>query len=223
MKRIIFDLDGVLIKTENLWREAYPTAYIEVFNQQPPYINMNALQGRRFTEVAKEFMKQGGINYESTDSSSIIAFNHSIINVMQKMLATEAEAITESIEFLTSLKKQGAKISLASSSPKPLVEKSLEILNITEYFDTVVTGDQVDKGKPHPEIYLSTAKLTQTDPSNCIVIEDSPVGVSAALAAGMSCVMLISDDSPPLSWKNAVACRALVNDLRLFDLERLLI
>lgn len=222
MKRVIFDLDGVLIATEHLWREAYPSAYAETFKKNPPQIVMNTLQGRRYTEVAQEFMKQGGLCKGSTYSSSRITFNKSIISVMLKSLSSDAEKIGESIDFLNSLIRYGVKLSLASSSPKPLVDKALELLKIKDCFDAVVTGDQVEKGKPHPEIYLRTANLTHTDPYNCLVVEDSPVGVSAALAAGMSCVMLISDNSPQLLWENAVQCRALVNDLRLLDIERLL-
>jgi HAD superfamily hydrolase (TIGR01509 family) len=222
MKRFIFDLDGVLIRTEHLWRRAYPTAYSMVFQQDPPELDLASMQGRKYTEVAKEFLNRIDVGKGKLDQLLTNAFTDAILNVMLRLIDVEATPISESVEFIRLLLKHGGKPALASSSPHAIVEKELELLGLTNDFETIVTGDQVVNSKPDPAIYLLAAKKMRTDPQECLVVEDSPIGVSAAFHAGMSCVMLTSSTSPPLPWQDAVRCTALVSDLRLMNIERLL-
>jgi beta-phosphoglucomutase-like phosphatase (HAD superfamily) len=70
----------------------------------------------------------------------------------------------------------------------PQVRRVLEILSLTDAFDFVASRDDVEQGKPDPEIYLMVAQELGVPPADCLVIEDSPSGVKAALAAGMWCI-----------------------------------
>jgi beta-phosphoglucomutase-like phosphatase (HAD superfamily) len=79
---------------------------------------------------------------------------------------------------------------LVSSSPKPLVELALEKLVTTGLFDLTLSGDQVVRGKPAPDIYITAAEKLGVKPEYCLVIEDAPHGVAAAKDAGMCCLAI---------------------------------
>ncbi|MFH1510098.1 MAG: HAD family phosphatase, partial [Candidatus Woesearchaeota archaeon] len=91
-------------------------------------------------------------------------------------------------QLIKKLKKNGYKIGLGTSSNKYKVKFVLSKLGMSKTFDTVVTSNDIRKGKPDPEIYLLTAKKLKA--SECIVFEDAPLGVEAAKRAGMKCVAL---------------------------------
>jgi len=90
------------------------------------------------------------------------------------------------VAFLQNLRSKGLKIGLCSSSRN--AKLVLENLNLAQWFDAVVTGDEIAKAKPDPEIFLTGACRLGVDPSACVVFEDAPAGIDAALAAGMKCI-----------------------------------
>lgn len=91
-------------------------------------------------------------------------------------------------ELLQTLKRNNIKIGLASSSPRSFIELILDNLCIKDYFNAVVSGEEVLKSKPEPDIFLKTAALLKTAPCDCIVIEDSVHGIKAAKTAGMKSI-----------------------------------
>jgi len=90
--------------------------------------------------------------------------------------------------LLQEAKKANCKVGLATMSYCPQVRRMLDILDLTSVFKFIASRDDVENGKPDPEIYLLVAKELGVSPSECLVIEDSPTGVKAALNAGMSVV-----------------------------------
>jgi beta-phosphoglucomutase-like phosphatase (HAD superfamily) len=82
---------------------------------------------------------------------------------------------------------------LATMSHYPQASRVLQILELNPYLNFIATRDDVENGKPDPEIYLLVAKELNTSPQECLVIEDSPSGVKAALAAGMGCIAVTTD------------------------------
>ncbi|MCF6335335.1 MAG: HAD-IA family hydrolase, partial [Spirochaetales bacterium] len=91
-------------------------------------------------------------------------------------------------ELLNRLTKAGFVIALASSSPSSIINFILSKCRIENYFKIIMSGDDVEKGKPDPEIFLKTAEKNKTRPENCIVIEDSENGITAANRAGMKSI-----------------------------------
>ena len=83
---------------------------------------------------------------------------------------------------------KGIKVALASSSPRNHIEAIIKKFNLTDYFHAMVCGEDVKEGKPSPDIFLHTAKIINTLPKECIVIEDSYNGVLSAKAANMKCI-----------------------------------
>jgi len=96
------------------------------------------------------------------------------------------------VPFLQKLRERGLKIGLCSSSKN--AKLVLDNLGLSKWFDAVVTGDEVAKSKPDPEIFLLGAKRLGVNPDVCVVFEDAPSGVESALAAGMKCIGVGSPD-----------------------------
>jgi HAD superfamily hydrolase (TIGR01509 family) len=92
------------------------------------------------------------------------------------------------VQLLNSLKKGDFKLGLASSAPKENIDLVLSELDLTGVFDCIVSGQDVSESKPNPQIYLLAAEKLEALPNDCVVIEDSPLGVKAAKIAGMKCL-----------------------------------
>ena len=93
-------------------------------------------------------------------------------------------------EVLSYLKAQGYKVGMATSTPWDTVKDHLERTDMMGYFDTIVTGDMIEHGKPAPDIYLLAAERLGVDPADCVGVEDSMSGVRSIHAAGMRAVMI---------------------------------
>jgi len=100
----------------------------------------------------------------------------------------EVQPMPGLMPFLKRLKDKGIRTAVASSSSRKLVEPVLMLLGVRDYFELLVCGDDVERGKPEPDIFLRAAAIMDVLPEECIVIEDSENGVKAAKAAGMRCI-----------------------------------
>jgi len=100
------------------------------------------------------------------------------------------------VALLDALKKGNFKLGLVSSASMENIDLALSELNLTGTFDCIVSGQDVTESKPSPQIYLLAAEKLQTLPSDCVVIEDSPLGVNAAKTAGMKCVAVANTHHP---------------------------
>ena len=94
------------------------------------------------------------------------------------------------------LKEKNYKIALATSAKRERVEKQIKDKWLKESFDAIVCGDDVEKGKPSPDIFLKAAKKLNVNPNECIVIEDSSAGIKAAFNAGMAGIHVVDLKEP---------------------------
>lgn len=97
-------------------------------------------------------------------------------------------------DFISSCRQMGYLCALATSNIWMTVEKVFDKFEISGYFDVVTTGEEVNEKKPNPSIFMLTAQKLGVDPEECIVFEDAPSGIEAAVAAGMSCVGVARDE-----------------------------
>lgn len=184
MKRcVIFDMDGVIIDSEPIHQECerqiFKILEINVSDEQH-----NALVG-----TTDEIMwSQIGNLYELPITvPEIIQLKKSLyIEYLKK------EAYLRPIpyipELIVDLCKNNFLLVLASSSPHEQINYILENLRIRHYFHATISGEDVKKGKPHPEIFLKAAESVGIEPELCVVIEDSYNGVTAAKSANMKCI-----------------------------------
>ena len=184
IKAVIFDMDGVLIDSEPLWRKAM----IEGFASIGVLIteeDCKKTTGNRLKEVVEYWFEK--LNIHDVLPTEI---EHRIINMLVKLINNEGKAISGVIEVINFCNNKNIKIGLATSSSNQLMEAVLEKLNLKNTFKSSISAENMEYGKPHPEVFLSCASQLQISPLECIVIEDSINGVIAAKAAFMSVIAL---------------------------------
>jgi sugar-phosphatase len=181
---VIFDMDGVLVDSEPLWKIAME----EVFSALGSKLTKSDFQktvGLRIDEVIHfwNVTENWGVIDEST-------VEEAIISKMEALIIENPYPLSGVIETLQFLQSKKIKIGLATSSSKRLINAVLSSLNIKHYFDFTWSAEDESHGKPHPAVYLSVAKALNVKPTKCLVIEDSYNGVIAGLAARMKVVCI---------------------------------
>lgn len=181
-KYIIFDMDGVIFDTERIYRDIWIKVYAE-----HGYI-MNAdiystLIGRDRTSIINMLKSRYGDKY-----NGIEIFDECDMNLKKSIDEGKVPIKKGALDIFDYLKENNYKMAIATSSPKTKLEMQLKIHNLENIFDAIICADDVTRSKPDPEIFLVAAEKLGADPSECIVIEDSPAGIKAAFNAGMSAI-----------------------------------
>ncbi len=184
IKAVIFDKDGTLHDTEQVYHRAWRTAAEQM--GVPNIMEFVAIcTGTNFTRTAELWQEFYG------DAFAFRPFWELRNAIYDQMIAEEGLPIKPgAYELLDYLKDNGYRIGLATSTNAPRVELHLEQSDMKKYFDAVVTGDTVPNGKPAPDIFLRTAAQLGISPADCMGVEDSFNGVRAVKAAGMHTVMV---------------------------------
>lgn len=178
-KAVIYDMDGVLIDSEPLWKIAMEQVFHDV-GCNLTRKDFEKTVGLRLDEVIAYWYLQQP--WENTGPHEVLEMIIARMVTLIRENGTPLPGVIESLEFF---KEQGFKIGLATSSYEILIDTVLEVLGIEHFFDKTHSAEHEKNGKPHPAVYLHTAKELGVDPVDCIVIEDSINGVIAAKAARM--------------------------------------
>lgn len=185
---VIFDMDGVLIDSEPV----YMDSMLRFGRHKRPGLLQEDILGvaGRTSQDSWEIMEKAihnGQNWQELRQDY-----RKWTDVSQDMDYTKIFR-TEAREVLETLKQRGYRIALASSTHRQLVLHVLFQNQILKYFEQITTGDQFKRSKPDPEIYHYTAKAMGVCEHECLVVEDSTVGIQAAHEAGMKVAALIDD------------------------------
>ena len=182
IKAIIFDKDGTLHDTEKVYLRAWKAAADE-FGVPDIEATVRDCTGTTIPWIAEYWAKKyPNIPFEEY----LPRRQHYYFGILESGIPVKEGAH----EVLAYLKAHGYKIGMATSTPWETVKDHLARTGMTEYFDTVVTGDMIRHGKPAPDIYLLAAERLGVDPAECIGVEDSLSGVRSIHAAGMRPVMI---------------------------------
>jgi HAD superfamily hydrolase (TIGR01509 family) len=190
IEAVIFDLDGVIVDSEIWWDEA-----------------------------RREFAARRGRSWSEADRAAVMGANSRqwSATMRERLHLDEPDrqierAIVEAV--VERYRREGAPIipgaveavrriarawptAVASSAHGEVIDAALEATGLTGVFRVVVSSDEVDRGKPEPDVYLEAARRLGVDPRRCLVVEDSLNGVKAAKAAGMTCVLIPNRTIPP--------------------------
>ena len=184
LKAVIFDVDGTLLDTERIYMQAWKDAAAEL-----GYVITDELLRKtraiNVKDAAKIFEADigNGFSYDKTRAVRV--------RIAEEIIKRESPilkpGVTELLDWLT---ERSIRLSVASSTHLKGTKEHLDESKILDRFEVVVGGDMVTKGKPNPDIFLKAAELLGLEPSECIVVEDSPAGIRAAVAAGMKAVLV---------------------------------
>ncbi|MBK8847192.1 MAG: hexitol phosphatase HxpB [Bacteroidetes bacterium] len=181
-KAIIFDMDGVLIDSEPLWRKAM----IEIFNSVGlPFDDDKCIMttGLRIDEVTQHWYDMHPWPHYSPDEVA-----EKIIDQLIQLIELQGKSMKGTMELLYYLQQQNYKLAIATSSSMRIVEAVITTLKLNSFFNIIHSAEHEDYGKPHPAVFISTAKKLNCTPGECLVIEDSGNGIIAAKAARMQVV-----------------------------------
>ncbi len=176
---MIFDLDGVLLDSEPLHQRAL-TSVLAARGHLLTDEGYADLVGLGQSETWRRLSLRFRLNGDLADYRE--AYHTAVLCLLRQPLGPEPGAA----ELVEGLRRSGWKLALASSSPSHWVEASLAGLGLDRAFEVVVSGDQVSRGKPDPEIFLSAAARLGVEPARTVAVEDSVHGVEAARQAGMT-------------------------------------
>ncbi len=199
LRAVIFDLDGVLVDSEHLWRDAE----IAVFGSLGVALDdehCRETTGLRVDEVVAYWFAREPWDTSSSQTQDIAG---ALVAEMARALQT-ARVIPGAVEAVRFCVARGARLAVASSSPAELIAVALERLGIADLIEVCHSAMDEDYGKPHPAVYLTAAAKLGVLPVDCVAIEDSLNGVIAAKAARMCCVAVPERPAPAFAVADVV-------------------
>jgi HAD superfamily hydrolase (TIGR01509 family) len=204
-------MDGVIVDSEPL----HVRAEMETFAPFGIDVTREELQrymGRTSRMLLEDFIEKYRLDTTLEDLYSVHKMH------LLRLYEDDVEAIPGVMRLMNELQNAEVDLALASSSDHDLIASVLEKFQLASYFKVVVSGEEMDRAKPHPDIFLETSRRLDILPEMSVVIEDSNAGVRAAKAAGMVCVGF---RSPHGHGQDLNEADLIVDDLREIRYERL--
>jgi HAD superfamily hydrolase (TIGR01509 family) len=177
MTAVIFDCDGTLVDSEPLARAAWERSLA-------PY-GYTLTDADAEATIGLPFPRTHAYYAERIELPEVDAMWTEFSGELFTLIDTDLVVFDDAIEAARELRERGIPVGVASSSPRERLHRTLGRAGLLEAFDVVVAGDEVTHGKPAPDMFLLAAERLGVPPEDCIVIEDSPPGVQAGVAAGM--------------------------------------
>jgi beta-phosphoglucomutase len=203
IEAVIFDLDGTLVQTEPAKALAHARTVVEYsgsrIDEGRALAGLQDLYGISETRTAAVLIERFGLAEavgRRQEELGVETLEEAFLALQRRLYAdmlADHEAIRQaqlphSMALLDEMRQVGLRIGLATMSYRDQVKRILEALHLGEAFEVIVTDEDVQEGKPDPEIYLLAALRLGVEPARCLVIEDTRAGVLSALAAGMRCI-----------------------------------
>ena len=188
IKAVIFDVDGTLIDSMWIWKQVD----IEFLGKRGiplPERLQSEIEGMSYSETAIYFKAR----FDLTDSLDEIKEEWRLM--AEDYYKFHIKLKSGAKEFLKLLYDKGVTIGIATSNSRELVDNMLENHGIRQYFSIIRTSCEVNKGKPHPDVYLKVAEDMGLEPQHCLVFEDTVSGVMAAKSAGMKAFAMADEVS----------------------------
>lgn len=212
MKAFIFDMDGVIINSEPHHVE------VEIATAKRYGATITEEDLAEYTGMVSEDMwgrvkEKHGLSGEIRE---ILEHAHS--EKLKRLKESDLTPIKGIPELMQRLSERNIPMAVASSSPRGYIEAVLQKFNIEDHFTSIISGEEVEQGKPAPDIYLETASVLGVDPAECVVLEDSHNGARAAKAAGMKCIGYAAPDAGD---QDLTIADTIVQSIKEIDLDQL--
>lgn len=201
---VLWDLDGTLVDSEELhwlaWRETMAREGIPITREQ-----FRATFGLRNDAIILKWLP------EASPAGIVRVGERKEVSYRRRVAAEGVGPLPGAADWVKRLGAEGWRQAVASSGPRRNVEVSLRALGFSERIQAIASAEDVKKGKPDPQVFLTAAKRLRTEPGRCIVVEDAAAGVEAGRRAGMATIGLS---------RNGASLGADVNVSSLADLPR---
>jgi HAD superfamily hydrolase (TIGR01509 family) len=199
---VVFDMDGVLVDTEHLWDEVREELTTEWGGRYTPEAQ-EAMMGMSSLEWSRYLHEVVGLREppETIDEE-----------VVRRMLAryeVELPVVPGAVDAVRRLDGAGYRLAVASSSNRELIDAVLRRVELAALFAATVSSEEVDRGKPAPDVYLEAARRLEVPASRCAAVEDSASGIQAARDAGMRVIAYPNRHYPPSAHVLASANRVI--------------
>jgi beta-phosphoglucomutase family hydrolase len=190
IQTVIFDLDGVIIDSEpvhfKLERQMLDELKVDISSEEH-----NSYVGMSSENMWTTIVNKHDLSYQPAE---LVKKKHSLY-LDHLINEQNLHPIPGVAELIKELYQNNFKLIIASSSPLEVIDAVLKKFDLSNYFIATISGTQLTHSKPHPEIFLRAATLADSEPEECVVIEDSQNGVTAAKAAGMKCIGFANPNS----------------------------
>ena len=210
LQGVIFDLDGVIVDShpahKRAWRSFFASVGIEVADQELEVV----LEGQKRKDILEHFLG------ELSDEEA--ARYGAAKDRLFRQRIGQVQTVSGFTEFARQVEEAGIPIAVGSSASRNRTEYMLEQFGLSERFAAVITGDDVEKGKPDPGIFQLAAHELGVEPGNVLVCEDAANGVAAAKAAGMKCLAIAADGRGPMLLR--AGADKIVPDFSAISLEQ---
>jgi HAD superfamily hydrolase (TIGR01509 family) len=198
IEAVIFDLDGVIVDSEQVWDEVREQLIGERGGRWTDSAHGD-MMGMSSPEWSRYMHEELGL------AETPQRINEEVVSRMLVRYREELPLLEGAVAAVERLAAAGLRLAVASSSNRPLIEVVLEHAGIARCFDATVSSEEVARGKPAPDVYLEAARRLGVEPGRCTAVEDSSNGLRAAYAAGMRIVALPNMHYPPAADALALA------------------
>jgi HAD superfamily hydrolase (TIGR01509 family) len=199
---VVFDLDGVIVDTEHVWdevREQLTRDWDGTYSAEA----QRAMMGMSSTEWSRYMHEELGLRQSPEE------INAEVVRRMLARYADDLPLVPGAVAAVDRLVAAGLGLAVASSSNRPLIDAVLASAEIQGAFAAAVSSEEVERGKPAPDVYLEAATRLAVPPQRCAAVEDSTNGLRSAHAAGMRVLAFPNRVYPPADDALALADRVL--------------
>lgn len=181
---LVFDMDGLLIDSEPLWHEA------EIYGFGLAGLCLTLEQCLETTGLRVDEVVQFRFARQPWAAPSQDAVAAAIVERVVELVHAKGVLKPGVDQALGFARDAGLRVALASSSPSVIIRAVLDTFGLRPAFEVIHSAEEEARGKPEPDVYLTTARKLGVEPAACVALEDSPNGVLAAKAAGMKCIAI---------------------------------
>lgn len=189
IEAVVFDLDGLLLDSEQVWDEVRETLTRERGGNWHERAQAD-MMGMSSTEWSRYMHDELGLREPPEE------LNRLVVERMEERYRERLPLIEGAVEAVRRIGERWP-LGLASSSNRPLIDLGLELMGVADLFRVTVSSEEVARGKPAPDVYLEVARRLGVRPENVVAIEDSSSGIRAAKAAGMRVTAIPNPHFPP--------------------------
>jgi HAD superfamily hydrolase (TIGR01509 family) len=189
IEAVVFDLDGVLIQSEEIW-DAVRERYVRDRGGRYDEEVQRAMMGMSAPEWSRFLHEEAGVRDEPEE------INRDVVELMLEAYRKELPLLPGAVEAVRRT-ADVFPLGLASSSNRLIFEEVLHLAGIADCFTATVSSEEVEGGKPAPDVYLEAARRLGVEPERCAAVEDSHAGIRSAKAAGMRVVAIPNASYPP--------------------------